>query len=174
MTKKVTGADSPDGVNYSFTLTAQDTAEGSVANIGGLTDGELTVSTSGVISADSEQTVPFGTLTFSEPGTYTFTVQEDQPAADDGWTFDDTDGNGVTDEHTVKVEVSYLNENNEYDGELHIKSVTPQGPTVITNSYKADPVIVGGEDAEQQITVREVRDRCRLYCGVQVRDRARH
>lgn len=155
VTKKVTGADSPDGVNYSFTLTAQDTAEGSVANIGGLTDGELTVSTSGVISADSEQTVPFGTLTFSEPGTYTFTVQEDQPAADDGWTFDDTDGNGVTDEHTVKVEVSYLNENNEYDGELHIKSVTPQGPTVITNSYKADPVIVGGEDAEQRITVQK-------------------
>lgn len=155
VTKKVTGADSPDGVNYSFTLTAQNTAEGSVANIGGLTDGELTVSTSGVISEDSEQTVPFGTLTFSEPGTYTFTVQEDQPAADDGWTFDDADGNGVTDEHTVKVEVSYLNENNEYDGELHIKSVTPEYPTLITNSYKADPVIVGGEDAEQQITVQK-------------------
>lgn len=99
VTKKVTGASSPDGVNYTFTLTAQDT--------------------------------------------------------DDGWTFDDADSNGVTDEHTVTVVVSDLNENNKYDGALHIQSVTPQGPTVITNSYKADPVVVGGEDAEEQITVQK-------------------
>ena len=36
VTKTVTGAPSPDGVGYNFTLTAQDTAEGPVANIGGL------------------------------------------------------------------------------------------------------------------------------------------
>ncbi len=162
VTKEVTGAASPDGVNYTFTLTAQDTKDGPIANIGGLTEGKLTTGTSGVINGDATdntdddtQTVSFDKLTFSEPGTYTFTVQEDQPAADDGWTFDDADGNGVTDEHTVTVEVSYLNENNEYDGALHIKSVTPQDPTVITNSYKANPVIVGGEDAEQQITVQK-------------------
>ena len=153
--KKVTGASSPDGVNYTFTLTAQDTAEGLIDNIGGLTDGKLTVSTSGIISADGEQTVSFGKLTFSKPGTYTFKVQENQPVADDGWTFDDADGNGVTDEHTVTVEVSDLNENNEYDGALHIKSVTPEDPTLITNSYKADPVIVGGDGAQQKITVQK-------------------
>lgn len=162
VTKKVTGAASPDDVNYTFTLAAQDTSDGPIANIGGLTDGKLTVSTSGVINADATdntdddtQTVSFGKLTFSAPGTYTFTVQEDQPTADAGWTFDDADGDGATDEHTVTVEVSDLNENNEYDGALHIESVTPDTPTVITNSYKTNPVIVGGEDAEQQITVQK-------------------
>ena len=162
VTKKVTGASSPDGVNYTFTLTAQDTDDGSIANIGGLTDGKLTVSTNGVINQDATdntdddaQTVSFGKLTFSKPGTYTFKVQEEQPTADEGWTFDDADSNGVTDEHTVTVVVSDLNENNKYDGALHIQSVTLQGPTVITNSYKADPVIVGGEDAEEQITVQK-------------------
>ena len=155
VTKKVTGAASPDGVDYTFTLTAQDTTDGPIANIGGLTDGKLTVSTNGVIAADSEQTQSFGKLTFSKPGTYTFTVQENQPTAAAGWTFDDVDGDGVTDTHTVTVVVSDLNENKEYDGALHIESVTPDTPTVITNSYKANPVIVGGEDTEQQITVRK-------------------
>ena len=162
VTKKVTGASSPDGVNYTFTLTAQDTDDGPIANIGGLTDGKLTVNTSGVINEDATantdddtQTVSFSKLTFSKPGTYTFKVQENQPAADDGWTFDDANGDGATDEHTVTVVVSDLNENNEYDGALHIQSVTPQGPTVITNSYKADPVIVGGDGADQQITVQK-------------------
>lgn len=156
VTKKVTGAASPEGVNYTFTLTAQDTADGPIANIDGLNDeGKLTASTSGVINQDATdntdddtQTVSFGKLTFSKPGTYTFTVQEDQPGDDDGWTFG-------TDVHTVTVVVSDLNANNEYDGALHIKSVTPEDPTLITNSYKADPVIVGGEDAEQQITVQK-------------------
>ncbi len=155
VTKEVTGAASPDGVNYTFILTAQDTGEGPIANIGGLTDGKLTVSTNGVINQDATdntdddtQTVSFGRLTFSKPGIYTFKVQENQPDADEGWTFG-------TDEHTVTVVVSDLNENNEYDGALHIKSVTPEDPTLITNSYKANPVIVGGEDAEQQITVQK-------------------
>ena len=162
VTKEVTGASSPDGVNYTFTLTAQDTADGPIANIGGLTEGKLTVNTSGVINEDATdntdddtQTVSFSKLTFTEPGTYTFKVQENQPDADDGWTFDDANGDGAIDEHTVTVEVSNLNEDNEYDGALHIQSVTPQDPTVITNSYKADPVIVGGEDAEEQITVQK-------------------
>lgn len=162
VTKKVTGASSPDGVNYTFTLTAQDTDDGSIANIGGLTDGMLTVSTNGVINEDATdntdddtQTVSFSKLTFTEPGTYTFKVQENQPDADDGWTFDDANGDGATDEHTVTVEVSDLNEDNEYDGALHIQSVTPEGPTAITNSYKAGPVIVGGDGVDQQITVQK-------------------
>lgn len=160
VTKEVTGA--PSAADYTFTLTAQDTAEGPIANIGGLTDGKLTVSTNGVINQDATdntdddtQTVSFGKLTFTEPGTYTFKVQENQPTEDDGWTFDDANGDGATDEHTVTVVVSDLNENNEYDGALHIQSVTPQGPTVITNSYKADSVIVGGDGAYQQITVQK-------------------
>ncbi len=162
VTKKVTGAASPNGVNYTFTLTAQDTFDGPIANIGGLTNGKLTVSTSGIINADATdntdddtQTVSFGKLTFSAPGTYTFTVQEDQPVADEGWTFDDANGDGATDAHEVTVVVSDLNENNEYNGALHIESVTPDAPTVITNSYKTNPVIVGGDGAQQQITVQK-------------------
>ncbi len=160
VTKKVTGA--PSAADYTFTLTAQETPDGSVANIGGLTDGKLTVSTNGVINQDATdntdddtQTVSFGKLTFSKPGTYTFTAQENQPDADDGWTFDDADNDNATDVHNVTVEVGDLNEDGEYDGALHIKSVTPQGPTVITNSYKADPVIVGGDGAQQKITVQK-------------------
>lgn len=163
VTKKVTGTASPNGVNYTFTLTAQDTDEGPIANIGGLNDeGKLTVSTNGVINQDATdntdddiQTVSFSKLTFSKPGTYTFTVQEDQPAADDGWTFDDADNDNATDVHNVTVEVSDLNEDGEYDGALHIKSVTPEDPTLITNGYKADPVIVGGDGAQQRITVQK-------------------
>lgn len=148
VTKKVTGAASPDGVNYTFTLTAQDTADGPIANIGGLNDeGKLTVSTDGVIAADSEQTQSFGKLTFSKPGTYTFTVQENQPTAAAGWTFG-------TDPHTVTVQVTDRNSEGKYDGNLYIADVTGS-PVEITNSYKADPVIVGGDGSQQQITVQK-------------------
>lgn len=154
--KVVTGAPSPAGVEYDFTLTAQGTAEGSVANIGGLTGGKLTAHTTGVINTDGEdgtkddeQTVPFsGTLTFSKPGTYTFTVQEDAPAADEGWSFG-------TDPKTVTVVVSDRNDQGRYDGALHIVSVTGDGLVTIENSYKPGSVVVGGEDAEQQITVQK-------------------
>ena len=155
VTKQVTGAPSPDGVEYSFTLTAQDTVEGPVANIGGLTDGKLTAHTTGVINTDAQdgtdddtQTVSFvGTLTFSKPGIYTFTVKEDAPDADNGWTFD-------TNEKTIRVQVLDRNEEGQYDGALHIGEVTGS-PALVTNSYKAEPVIVGGEGAEQQITVKK-------------------
>ena len=135
VTKKVTGAASPDGVDYTFTLTAQDTPDGPIANIGGLNDeGKLTVSTErrhqpGLLPTHGRRYTDrqsFGKLTFSKPGTYTFTVQENQPTAADGWTFDDADGDGGTDTHAVTVVVSDLNENNEYDGALHIESVTPE------------------------------------------------
>ena len=155
VTKEVTGAPSPEGVEYSFTLTPQDTAEGSVANIGGLIDGKLTAHTTGVINEDAQdgtdddtQTVPFGTLTFSKPGTYTFTVQEDAPDDLDGWTYD-------TNPKTITVVVTDRNEDNEYDGKLYIASVTPEDPVVVTNSYKPGEVVVGGDDAEQQITVQK-------------------
>lgn len=154
--KVVTGAPSPEGVEYGFTLTAKDTAEGPIANIGGLTDGKLTTHTTGVINADGEdgtdddaQTVPFaGTLTFSKPGTYTFTVQEDVPAADEGWSFG-------TDPKTVTVAVSDRNTQGQYDGALHIVSVTNDGLVTIENSYEPGAVVVGGDGADQQITVQK-------------------
>lgn len=150
VTKKVEGADS--ATNYTFKLTA---TGDNVGNIEGLDENhQLTVSTDGTIKAGESQTKTFGDLKFTAPGAYTFTVQEIQPGEDAGWTFDDADGNGVTDTHTVTVVVTDLNENNQYDGNLYIDSVTGS-PVEITNSYEADPVIVGGDSVQQQITVQK-------------------
>lgn len=156
VTKTVSGAPSPDGVNYGFTLKL---TSGNKAGISeGLTqEGDAWVAhvnTDGVINQDAEdgtsddsQTVTFGNITFTEPGTYTFEVAEDAPVADDGWTFDTTP-------KTVTVVVSDLNQDYQYDGNLHIASVTGS-PVQVTNRYEADPVVVGGDDAQQQITVKK-------------------
>ena len=153
VTKKVTGADS--ATDYTFTLTAQETEDGHISNIGGLNDShQLTVTTDDTIKAGESQTKTFGNLTFTEPGTYTFTVQENQPDADEGWTFDDGNSDGRTDTHTVKVQVTDRNDDNEYDGNLYIANVIGS-PVEINNSYKANPVIVGGDGADKQITVQK-------------------
>ena len=153
VTKKVDGADS--ATDYTFTLTAQDTDDGHISNIEGLDENnQLTVTTDGTIKAGESQTKTFGNLTFTKPGTYTFTVQENQPDADEGWTFDDGNSDGETDTHTVTVQVTDRNGEDKYDGNLYIANVS--GSSVeITNSYKADPVIVGGDGAQQQITVQK-------------------
>lgn len=156
VTKTVSGAPSPDGVNYGFTLKLTSDNKAGISE--GLTqevDAWVThVNTNGVINQDAEdgtpddsQTVTFGNITFTEPGTYTFEVAEDAPAADDGWTFDTTP-------KTVTVVVSDLNQDNQYDGNLHIASVTGS-PVQVTNRYEADPVVVGGDGAQQQITVKK-------------------
>ncbi len=150
VTKKVTGA--PSAADYTFTLTAQNTAEGPVANIEGLDENhQTTETTSGTIEAGGTQTLTFDTLTFTEPGTYTFTVQENQPAADEGWTFD-------TDPRTITVEVTDVNPAYEpggdapqYDGNLYIGEVTGNNPT-IENKYDHGTVTIGG-DAEEALTV---------------------
>ena len=154
--KTVTGAPSPDDVNYNFTLKLTSNNAAGISE--GLTqEGDALVAhvnTNGVINQDAEdgtqddsQTVTFGDITFTEPGTYTFEVAEDAPAADDGWTFD-------TAAKTVTVVVSDLNQDNQYDGNLHIASVTGS-PVKVTNYYEAEPVIVGGDGAQQQITVKK-------------------
>ena len=151
VTKTVEGAPSPEDVTYTFTLTP---AEDYGTKVTGLTDGKLTAHTTGSIAKGESQTVNFGQLTFTEPGTYTFDVQEDQPAADDGWTFDDADGNGQTDQHQITVVVTDLNDEGAYDGNLYIQSVTGS-PAQVTNSYHANEVTVGGEGADQQIDVQK-------------------
>ena len=156
VTKTVSGAPSPDGVNYGFTLKLTSDNKAGISE--GLTqEGDAWVAhvnTNGVINQDAEdgtqddsQTVTFGNITFTEPGTYMFEVAEDAPAADDGWTFDTTP-------KTVTVVVSDLNQDNQYDGNLHIASVTGS-PVQVTNRYEAGPVVVGGDGAQQQITVKK-------------------
>ncbi|MBM6942056.1 VWA domain-containing protein [Collinsella intestinalis] len=150
VTKKVTGA--PSAADYTFTLTAQDAADGSVANVKGLDENhQATVTTSGTIAAGGTQTLSFDKLTFTEPGTYTFTVQENQPEADEGWTFDTTS-------RTITVEVTDVNPNYEpggnepqYDGNLYIGDVTGNNPT-IENKYDHGTVTIGAE-GEAALTV---------------------
>lgn len=155
VTKTVEGADS--ATDYTFTLTPVDPDQAQY--IEGLTDGKLEVSTNGTIAEGTSQTVEFGELKFTKAGSYGFTVKENQPTADAGWTFDDADGDGAADTHYVKIVITDKNAEGKYDGKLYVESVTgdtgEDQPVQITNSYKTDPVVVGGEDAEQQITVQK-------------------
>lgn len=155
VTKTVEGADS--AADYTFTLTLED--QDQAQYVEGLTDGKLEVSTNGTIAEGTSQTVEFGELKFTKAGSYGFTVTENQPAEDAGWTFDDADGDGAADTHYVKIVITDKNAEGKYDGKLYVESVTSDAgedqPVQITNSYKTDPVVVGGEDAEQQITVQK-------------------
>ena len=155
VTKTVEGADS--AADYTFTLTPVDPDQ--TQYIEGLTDGKLEVSTNGTIAEGASQTVEFGELRFTKAGSYGFTVKENQPAEDAGWTFDDENGDGATDTHYVEIVITDKNAEGKYDGKLYVESVTSDAdegqPVQITNSYKTDPVVVGGEDAEQQITVQK-------------------
>lgn len=155
VTKTVEGADSATDYTFTLALVEQDQAQ----YVEGLTDGELEVSTKGIIAEGTSQTVEFGELKFTKAGSYGFTVTENQPAGDAGWTFDDADGDGATDTHHVEIVITDKNADGEYDGKLYVESVKSDAsedqPVQITNSYKTDPVVVGGEDAEQQITVQK-------------------
>lgn len=142
--KTVTGAPSPDGVNYSFTLTP---ADDNPAPVQGDADA-FNATTNGVIAANKSQTVSFGELTFTKAGKYTFTVNEVAPDARPGWTYDTTG-------KTIAVEVvGYNPETGEYDGQLHIADVT-DNPAKVTNDYQPGTVIVGGDGAKDQIAVQK-------------------
>lgn len=155
VTKTVEGANS--ATDYTFTLTPEDPDQAKY--IEGLDNGKLEVSTSGTITEGTSQTVEFGELKFTKADSYGFIVKENQPAKDAGWTFDDTDGDGATDTQYVKIVITDKNADGKYDGKLYVESVKSEDgedqPVQITNSYKSDPVVVGGEDAEQQITVQK-------------------
>lgn len=155
VTKKVIGA--PSTADYTFTLTAVDTAAGPIANITGLDENHKTTETTqGTIAAGETQTLSFDTLTFTEPGTYTFTVQENQPVEDAGWTFDTTT-------RTITVEVTDINpdyepggEEPQYDGNLYIGKVTGNNPT-IENKYDHGTDTIGGDtDTPLQVTKKVV------------------
>ena len=135
VTKTVTGAPSPSDVSYSFTLTA---TGNNIGNITGLdNNNQLHVRTDGIINAGESRTMDFGKLTFGKPGIYTFTVQEDTPAAADGWTYDTT-------AKTVTVVVTDLNDKGQYDGKLYIQNVTGS-PAEVTNSYVPNSVTLSGD-----------------------------
>ena len=142
VTKKVEGADTDARFDFTLRLTSNN-----AANVEGLDEnGEMTASTSGTLADGSSTPISFGTLTFVEAGEYTFEVTENQGSQGvNGWTYDEST-------YTITVTVSPRNAQDEYDGALHVNAVSGNNPT-FTNSYKAEPVIVGGDDATQHLSV---------------------
>lgn len=146
VTKKVTGAAAAGAFDFELTLDAVNSDNGSDgvfedAGAKQAFDG-MTVTTKNNLAKDEEQTISFDQLTFTKAGTYTFKVKETTQAPDDYWDYDNT-------EKTITVQV---NDNN---GQLVIASpVTGNNPTV-ENKYTAEPVVVGGEGADKQITVKK-------------------
>ena len=142
VTKKVTGAETDTQFDFTLKLTSNN-----AANVEGLDEnGEMTASTSGTLAEGSETPVSFGKLTFTKQGVYEFQVTEKQGGQGaDGWTYDEST-------HSITVTVSPLNDEGEYDGALHVSVVSGNNPT-FTNSYAAQPVVVGGEDATQHLSV---------------------
>lgn len=132
VTKTVEGAPSPDGVSYEFTLRL---TSSNGQYVSGLTNGSATVNTSGVIAAGDSRTLDFPDLTFSRPGTYTFTVQETEPDARPGWSYDTT-------AKTITVVVTNRNDEGAYDGNLHIDAINgvTGNPAEVTNTYTSGSV----------------------------------
>lgn len=130
-------------VEFSFTLAP--VTEGTDANWDTVEyDGSaLKASVGGFISAadlgaENAKPASFGAITFTEPGTYQFTVTEDQ-AHDDagdpaGWTYDKA-------VHRITVTVSETNAGGKYDGQLHATVTTDMAPNtdpvLFTNTYTA-------------------------------------
>lgn len=129
VTKTVEGAPSPEGVSYEFTLRL---TSNNGQYVTGLTNGSATVNTSGVIAAGDSRTLDFPDLTFSRPGTYTFTVQETEPDARPGWSYD-------TNVKNITVVVTDLNKEGAYDGNLYIDEVRGN-PAQVTNTYTSGSV----------------------------------
>lgn len=145
VTKKVTGANAAGAFKFELTLDAANSDNGSDgvfedADAKQAFDG-MTATTKADLAKDETETLSFGQLTFTKAGTYTFKVKETTTAPADYWTYDNA-------EHTITVEVS---DNN---GQLEILYARGNNPTV-ENKYTAGSVVVGGEGAEQQITVKK-------------------
>lgn len=98
--KEVDGKEAPEE-SFTFALTGNDNAPMPT----GSSDGYYTVSRSG------EGTVSLGSITFDEPGEYTYTVSEIK-GNELGWTYDDTeytiivtvkkDGDGIIADYTIR------------------------------------------------------------------------
>ena len=119
--KDVTAASEVAGKTFSFTLAA--------ATEGAPMPESATASVTYGAGETGEQTIPFGEITYTEPGTYEYTVTEASPGK--GWT---ATGNGA--KVTVKI-------TDNGDGTMSAKAQT----ATIKNAYKAEPTVVDPTDA---------------------------
>lgn len=128
VTKKVEGHDASTGFTFVLAQLSTDTNQASIAAGGSSV-------TTGALADGAEQTLKFGDVTFSAPGTYNFTIAE-QGESGSGWTYDTT---------PRKVSVTVVDNGK---GQLEVSSVTGNDP-VVTNSYHADSVTLTGDTAIQ-------------------------
>lgn len=141
VTKQVEGA----GYNGNFTFTAV-LKSGNAAAVEGLDENHaITAVANGPYTDGGTSEAVFGQLTFKEAGTYTFEVSENAPGADEGWTWS-------TDRYTITVTVKDRDSDGNYLDKLTAEIGNDNNPT-FTNRYKADPVIVGGEGADEVMAV---------------------
>lgn len=165
--KTVTGA--PSNVDFEFTATfdAQASEKAAGSGLAGTLDGikgasdsftaTATITEDYAESADAK-TASFGDITFTEPGTYMFAVTEDNAAsaAPSGWTYDGstkyikvvvTD----TNEGSLQAVPTYYNDVEDVVG----TDVNVNTAAAFTNSYKADPVEIGGDSGNTGIQVQK-------------------
>lgn len=141
VTKQVEGA----GYNGNFTFTAV-LKSGNAAAVEGLDENHaITAVANGPYTDGGTSEAVFGQLTFKEAGTYTFEVSENAPGADEGWTWS-------TDRYTITVTVKDRDSDGNYLDKLTAEIGNDNNPT-FTNRYKADPVIVGGDGADEVMAV---------------------
>ncbi len=149
VTKQVEGAPATEAFNFNLKLTDgnasavfEGSGEGKTAFDG------ISVSTKDNLADGESQTLKFGDITFTNKGTYTFKVVETNQAAENsGWTYDN-------EPKTITVVVTDKTEDGSYADTLRIESVTGNNP-VVTNKYAAALVVIGGEGAEQSLTVQK-------------------
>ena len=128
VTKKVEGHDASTGFTFVLAQSSTDANQAAIAAGGSSV-------TTGALADGAEQTLKFGDVTFSAPGTYNFTITE-QGESGSGWTYDTTPRNVV---------VTVVDNGK---GQLEVSSVTGNDP-IVTNSYHADSVTLTGDTAIQ-------------------------
>lgn len=124
-----------EGVNWE-TVEYDGAALNAAINDGFTTEADL--------GTDNAKAASFGAITFTEPGTYQFTVTEDQAhdGEDDpaGWTYDKATP-------TITVTVSEKNADDQYDGQLHATVTTDMAPNtdpvLFTNTYTGNGELDG-------------------------------
>lgn len=160
--KTVTGASAPSDFAFQLSLNTEKTQ-----TAGGDTSAVTVDSaTASVVASDlqlgegeaskTSGSVNIGKVTFTKPGTYVFDITETSIAApNSGWTYDKN-------AHTVTVKVEdnhagqLVSTSVVYDNTASTPDASITNIAAFTNSYKANPVVVGGGQGQGQIGVTKI------------------
>lgn len=143
VTKKVTGAQATETFKFSLNLAEGQSGDNVYEGSGDSKtpfDG-VEVTTSDNIGDGATETKAFSGVTFTAAGDYKFVIDETTTTEAGGWSYDDST-------HEITVHVADQN------GQLVITGIDDNNPT-FTNSYKADPVDIGGDSGNAGIQVKK-------------------